>query len=134
MDVSGRIGRRLVLSAESIEGDVVADDVLLRVDAELEETPAVGQATGELVLAVDDFSGGGLDLPSRGKGEWDGGLGLEETENSLLVLLILWHGRSGCQSGEGDGEQGELHIVLEVVGLSRRMSRRLLLWCSWTES
>jgi hypothetical protein len=29
------------------------------------------------------------------------------------VLLILWHGRGGCQSGEGDGEQGELHLVSE---------------------
>lgn len=112
MDVGGRVGRRLVLSAESIEGDVVADDILLRVDAELEQTPAVGQAAGELVLAVNDLSRSGLDLPSRGKGEWDSGLGLEEAEDSLLVLLILWHGRSGCQSGEGDGEEGELHLVL----------------------
>jgi hypothetical protein len=76
VDVGGRDGGRLVLALEASEGDVVADGVLLAVDAELVKTASALEATGEGVVGVDDllgdgdhFVGGGED-EGRGLGDW----------------------------------------------------------------
>jgi hypothetical protein len=68
MDVCGCCGRRLVLAAEAVDFDVVADQVQLAVDTDLEEARGTGEATGGS-CAVDDLVGGSLDFIVRGEGE-----------------------------------------------------------------
>lgn len=80
VDVGGSVGRRLVLALEAEEGDLVADGVILGVDAELVDALGALETTGELVLGVDDLVRGGND--DVGGGEV---VGLSTTETKLEV-------------------------------------------------
>lgn len=73
VDVGGGDGRGLVVALEAGEGDVVADDVLFAVDAELVDALGTLEAAGVGVVGVDDLVGGGLDL-----------VGGSEVEGTLL--------------------------------------------------
>jgi hypothetical protein len=61
VDVCGSCGGRLVLATEAVDLNVVADQVQLAVDTDLEETRGAGETTSGS-CAVDDLVGGGLDL------------------------------------------------------------------------
>lgn len=69
VDVGGADGGRLVLALEAGEGDVVADDVLFAVDAELVDAVGALEAAGVGVVGVDDLVGGGFDLVGGGEVE-----------------------------------------------------------------
>ena len=75
MDVGGRDGGRLVLALEAGDGDVVADGVLLAVDAELVNAASTLETAGEGVVGVDDLLGdgdhfvGGGEVEGRGLGD-----------------------------------------------------------------
>ena len=77
MDVRGRLGRRLVVAAEAVNGNIVADDVFVAVNAELEEAACAGKTTCGCVLRVDDLSGGSRDAVSGSecKGRFKGSRG-----------------------------------------------------------
>jgi len=72
VDVGGRDSGRLVLALEASDGDVVADDVLLAVQAELVDTTGALKATSEGVVGVNDLLGDGDDLVGGGKVEGRG--------------------------------------------------------------
>lgn len=104
VDVSGRGGRRLVVTSEAIDGDVVADDVLGGVDAEVEHASAALETTGELVLGVDNLVGAGDNVVGGGEGE--GAVSLDVTGN----LLSASHRRGlgdGSESENSDGLHGD---------------------------
>jgi hypothetical protein len=69
VDVRGGDGGGLVVALEAGEGDVVADDVLLAVNAELVDALGALEAAGVGVVGVDDLVGSGLDLVGRGEVE-----------------------------------------------------------------
>jgi len=69
VDVGGSVGGGLVVALEAGQGDVVADDVLLAVDAELVQALGALEATGVLVLGIDDLVGSGDDLVGGGEVE-----------------------------------------------------------------
>lgn len=69
VDVGGGDGGRLVVTLEAGEGDVVADDVLLAVDAELVDALGALEAAGVGVVGVDDLVGSCLKLVGRGERE-----------------------------------------------------------------
>lgn len=71
VDVCGGCGGRLVLAAEAVNLNVVADEVQLAVDTDLEETRCTGETTSGS-CAVDDLVGSGLDLVVRGELEGRG--------------------------------------------------------------
>ena len=77
VDVGGGDGRGLVVALEAGEGDVVADDVLFAVDAELVDALGTLETAGVGVVGVDDLVGGGLDLVGGGEvertllGDWE---------------------------------------------------------------
>lgn len=113
VDVSGSLGRGLVVTTEAKEGDVVANDILVRVDTILEDTVAALEATGELVLHVDDLVGGGQDIVGGGEGEGNTGvlvLGLALVEKTLVVLGGIRSGRGDGQGAESEGDERELHF------------------------
>lgn len=117
MDVSGSVGEGLVVAAEAKEGDIVADDVLVGVDAVLEDAVAALQATSELVLGVDDLVRGGQNIVGGCEGEGNTGvlvlgLGLEK---KALVVLGIRSGRGDGQRAEGESSKGELHVDGFVV-------------------
>lgn len=70
VDVRRGIGGRLVVAAEVVEGDVVADGVGVGVQAELVQAAGALEAAGELVVGVDDLFGDGLDLVGGGELDW----------------------------------------------------------------
>ena len=78
VDVRGGAGGRLVVALEAGKGDVIADHVLLAVDAELVDALGAFEAAGEGVVGVDDLVGGCDDLVGGGEGErrlegdWEG--------------------------------------------------------------
>lgn len=78
VDVGCADGRGLVLALEAGDGDVVADDVLFAVDAELVDAVGALEAAGVGVVGVDDLVGGGFDLVGGGEvkgrllGDWEG--------------------------------------------------------------
>lgn len=118
VDVSGSVGGGLEVAAEAKEGDVVADDVLVGVDAVLEDSVGVGEATGELVLRVDDLVGGGFDVVDGGEVEGNS-LSLPalaadaDVDESPLVVVD----GSGLRDGaKGEGSESELHFDGGVVG------------------
>lgn len=71
VDVRGRDGGRLVLAAEVVEGDVVADGVGVGVQAELVEAAGAFEAAGEFVVGVDDFFRDGFDFVGGGELDWE---------------------------------------------------------------
>lgn len=102
MDVGSSQGRGLVVSAEAEKSDVVADDVLVGVDAEVEVTLGTLQAASVLVLTVDNLVGGCNDVVSRGEGEGRPGLLLVALEESLALLSGL--DRRGQAKGGAEGK------------------------------
>jgi hypothetical protein len=124
VDVSGRVGGRLVVSTESVESDVVANNVLVGVDAEFEEALTSLETASELVVGVHDLVRGGNNLPGRSEGEGDvAALGLEKAKDALLMLHVRC-GRSGGKGAEGNGEERELHICFRVEVRVSATSRR----------
>jgi hypothetical protein len=114
VDVRGRVGGRLVVSTESVESDVVADDVFVGVDTELEEAIASLKTTSKLVISVHDLIRSGNNLPGRSEGERDvAALGLEKAKFTLLMLHVRG-GRGGSKSAKGNGEDRELHVCFRV--------------------
>ena len=90
MDVGGGVGGGLVVAAEVVEADVVADRVEVGVDAEvvvadgaLELRKSGGldgndagsitycKTTGSDVVAIDDLVWGRLDAVGRGEWDWE---------------------------------------------------------------
>jgi hypothetical protein len=69
VDVGGRDGGRLVLALEAGDGDVVADGVLLAVQAELVDAAGAFEAAGEGVVSINDLVGGGNQFVGRGEVE-----------------------------------------------------------------
>ena len=110
VDVSGSVGGRLVVSTEAVEGDVVADDILVGVDAELEETLASLESASELVVGVDNLVRSSMDFPSGSESEGNtAALGLKKAKGALLVLHVR-SGRGSSEGAESDGDERELHI------------------------
>lgn len=78
VNVGGGDGGGLVVALEAGEGDVVADDVLFAVDAELVDAVGALETAGVGVVGVDDLVGSGLDLVGGGEvegrllGDWEG--------------------------------------------------------------
>lgn len=68
VDVSGGVGWRLVLSADVVETDVVADGVELAVDTEVVEADGAWETTSWLVVHADNLAWNSLD--AVGAGEW----------------------------------------------------------------
>lgn len=99
MDVRSTRGRRLVVAREAVNGDVVADDVLVRVNAEVEHASASLKATSELVLGVYHLVGAGYDIV--GRGELKGAIHV-----LILALVGTGHGRGGGEGREGDDGDG----------------------------
>lgn len=99
MDVGSRGGGGLVVTREAVDGDVVADDVLLGVDAEVEHAGAALKATGELVLRVDHLVGAGNDTVGRGKVE-----GAVHVHGVVGASDLV---RAGHRRGLGDGSESE---------------------------
>jgi phage-related protein len=124
VDVSSRVGRRLVVSTESEEGDIVADDVLVGVNAELEDALASLKTASELVVGVHDLVRSSKNLPGRSEGEGDvAALGLEEAKHALLMLHVR-SGRGGSESAESNGEERELHVCFGVEIRVEAMSEK----------
>lgn len=79
------------------KGDVVADGVRERVDAEVEEALGALEAAGEVVFHVDDLVGGRDNVVGGG-----------EVEGRLGLLLV---GRGKDSGGNGrESENGGLHF------------------------
>lgn len=106
MDVGGGGGRGLIVTLEAVDGDVVADGVLIGVDAELEQTSAALETACGLVGGADDLTGRGDDLV--GGGEHEGTLGVLGLAAGGKALAV-GNGRSLGQSGEGENSEG-LHL------------------------
>lgn len=98
MDVSGSGGERLVLAAEAVEGDVVADDVLVGVDAVVEQASGALEAAGVGVHGVDDLIRASDDAVGGG-----------EDEGERIDLLGLGHGGGLGQGNKGQESESGLH-------------------------
>lgn len=68
VDMCGCCGGRLVLAAEVVDFDVVADQIQVAVDADLKEARSALE-TSRRRCAVDDFSRNGLDFIVGSEGE-----------------------------------------------------------------
>lgn len=118
MDVGGCQGRRLVLALEVHQGDVVADDILLGVNAVVEVADGAGQTAGGGVVAVDDLVGGSDDVVGCGEVEGTGGAPALLVSRTLLVPaddvgdILNDLDRGGGNGGSQDhGNKSELHFV-----------------------
>lgn len=112
VDVGCRAGGGLVLALEVNQGDVVADDILLGVDAVVEVANGSGQSTSEGIVVVDDL------VRCRdhvvGRGEVEGARRAPAALASLLgpansMLDLLDNGGGGGSSGQSKGDDSELH-------------------------
>jgi hypothetical protein len=117
MNMRRRRGRRLVVALEPVDGDVEADDVLVDVDAVVEQPRAALEATRGLVLRVDDLVRGGDNLVSRG-----------ELEGDLASVATVAGARgktTGVLDGRGlgEGREGEDGEGLHGEGVSRDTKR-----------
>lgn len=97
MDMGGGFGRRLILTAESIDGDVIANDILVGVDSVVEGASATFKTTSLLVLGIDDLIRRSLDTVSRGENEWS----LISMLSLLVPIQYLVENWSGSGSGSG---------------------------------
>lgn len=112
VDVGCRAGRGLVLALEVDQGDVVADDILLGVDAIVEVADGSGQSTSEGVVVIDDLVRCSDHVVSRG--EVKGAGRAPAALASLLgpadsVLDLLDNGSGGGSSSQSQGDDSELH-------------------------
>lgn len=113
MNMRRRRGRRLVVALESVDGDVEADNVLMDVDAVVEEPRAALEATRGVVLRVDDLVRGGDNLVGRG-----------ELEGDLAGVATVAAARGKTAGvldggGLGEGREGEDSEGLHGEGVSR---------------
>lgn len=109
VDVGGSVGGRLVVTSEAIQGDVVADDILVRVDAKLEEALAALQSASVLVVCINNLIRGSKNFPDRSESERDATLRLKETKDALLMLHVRsWRGSS--EGAESNGKEREFHV------------------------
>jgi hypothetical protein len=131
VDVGGRGGGGLVVTLEAIDGDVVADDVLVGVDTEVEQASAALKTTREFVRGVDDLVGRGNDLVGRGEDE--GALVLGVGTGSQTPGVLGDRGGLG-QSGEGKNGNGLHDGWLKYGNLVRVEKNANWDWCDgWWE-
>ncbi|KAH0405537.1 hypothetical protein KCU89_g145, partial [Aureobasidium melanogenum] len=109
VNVCGDCGGRLVLAMEVVELNVVADEVQLAVDPNLEETRGTGEITSGS-CSVDDLVGGGLDFVVRGE---FGGTG---------NCLAAFGGCCGAALGVVDGSSAARRGVALMEIFSRVLS------------
>lgn len=83
MDVRGRERGGLVLALEIVEGDVVADCVLVGVEAEEVEAFGAGEAAGGGVVGIDDLVWSSEN--GEGGGEVEGGSGWRRRRSQLGI-------------------------------------------------
>jgi hypothetical protein len=119
VDVGGADSRGLVLALEAGDGNVVADDVLFAVDAELVDAVGALEATSVGVVGVDDLVRGGFDLV--GGGEVEGRLlgDLVLVVAPLLTPLlrpVLAPGGRGHGGGSHGGSDSERELHIDGVG------------------
>lgn len=108
MNVRGSFCRRLVFAAEAFECNVVANEILFRIDRVQVPSLSPGQATGEGIGHIDDLVWSGVHLV-------DGGEAVRLA--TLWVIPVtkgLCLGRTGCSNCKGSdaGDDRELHFVL----------------------
>ena len=109
----------LVITLDAGEGDVVADYVFVRVDADVVDAHGAGEAAGVLVVAVDDLAGrrgdvvGGCKVKDLGFGD-GGGRGGFRVSAAPDAVAGGGEGGGGCYEGEGCEE---LHFGWLVWGL-----------------
>lgn len=109
VDVGGSVGGRLVVTSEAIQGDVIADDIFVRVDAKLEEALAALQSASVLVVCINNLIRGSKNFPDRSESERDATLRLKETKDALLMLHVRsWRGSS--EGAESNGKEREFHV------------------------
>ena len=94
----GRDGRRVIIAAEASERNVVADNVLIAVDAIVIVALGADETAGVLVSGIDDLVGSGDNAVDR-----------REPKRTVLVMLVvtLWlllGGYSDSQGREGEGK------------------------------
>lgn len=117
MDVSGRGGRGLVVTGEAIDGDIVANNILGGVDAEVEHASAALKTTSGLVLGVDYLVGASDDVVGRG-----------ELERTVHVHHVVGAGDlvgAGHRRGLGEGSEGEGSDGLHFVRVEDEIGKRL---------
>ena len=148
VDVSGRLGGGLVLALESEEGDLVADRVLLGVEAELVQALGALEAARLLVVGVDDLVGGGNDYLGRGevvalaavetelevKIKVEAEVEVQAEEAALLAVVVLsaeaQEGAGLGHGGQGNGgDGGGLHLGKILGCLVMRREEELLEGC-----
>jgi hypothetical protein len=112
MNMRGGQGHRLILATESLKSDVVADEVLMGVDAIEEEATGALEAASRLVVASNNLVGLGDNCVGRCKGEWDI-LAVVSTKSKIQAevkiqktrgQVILRGNRAGmapCREGNG---------------------------------
>ena len=105
MDVGGGESRALVLALKAGEGDVVADDVVVGVDAELEQASSTLETSSRHIFHVDNVFGLGDDLVGRCEVE-RAVLALAETKVNIQVKAEV-DAALVTQDGAGLGEGGE---------------------------
>ncbi len=100
MNMGGGLGRRLIVAAEASDGDVVANHILVRVDAKVERAAAALQAASKVVLRVDDILGRGEH--AVGRGECKGAAGLLVVVSGSKVGAVARDGGrlDGCQQAK----------------------------------
>lgn len=112
MDMRSSSRGALEITSEPINGDVVADDILVRVDAVQEPASCTSKTTSERVVVVDDlirgsFDGvGGCEVEGHVRHVRLGGL-LGAAGDS--VDFTGQKGAGGRQGGEREGSEGSLH-------------------------
>lgn len=109
MNVSSAVGGRLIVARETINGDVVADDVLVGVDTEVEHASAALETAGELILRVDDLVRAGHDRV--GRGEVERTISLPLSSAVLEGVGALGGGLSLSGGSEDEGNESGLHLV-----------------------
>lgn len=93
MDVSGSLCRRLEVASESVDSDIVADDILMGIDAVIESASATLKTTSLLVLGIDNLIRCSLYTVSRGENKW-----------SLIIMMgLLVPIQDLVEDGSGSG-------------------------------
>lgn len=109
-----RLGRRLVLATETSNGDVIANDIFVRVDAELEETRSALKTASVLVHRVHNLLWARHDAVSGSEVEGSAMLG------SVFLVKVDEVVKNGAGLDESnEAEKSEFHLVDVVLALKR---------------